>query len=267
MNQMPDQPVNSALPRQGGDIFPIQIPDRLPVHVDPCPIVEAIFELRFVSLEPWATMAGLLFAQIRDKYPEQKSLPASQLPEEFRRQNPAWLHLPLIQFLSDEFVVQLGPRVVGLGTKQNAYPGWSAIEHELKWLVERLRDAGFVGETERLGARYIDFFDGDVFNSLRLGIQVDSRPLLGAQTDVTTVLRLGYLAIQLRVTNGAIVATNEGQKFGSVLDVDAWFGPLDVDFFGNGLMRLGEAHQVIKGLFFGLLSPELLDSMHPVYES
>lgn len=246
--------------------FPIQIPDRLPVRIDPCPIVEAIFEARFVSPEPWATMPGLLYAHIREKYPEQKTLPVTQLPEELRRQDPALLHLPLIQFLSDNFVIQLGPRVASLVTQPNAYPGWTAIEKELEWLLERLKVAGFVGETERLSARYIDFFGGDVFTALRLGLQIDNQPLQGLQTELATVLRRGVLTIRLNVTNGAIVATREGPKPGSVLDVDAWFGPMDADLFGNGLARFGEAHQVIKGLFFGLLRADTLAKLNPVYE-
>ena len=64
--------------------FPIPIPDRLPVRISPCPIVEAIFEARFVSPQPWTTMPGLLFAQIREKYPEQRVLDAARMPEEFR---------------------------------------------------------------------------------------------------------------------------------------------------------------------------------------
>ncbi len=248
------------------DGFPIQIPDRLPVHIDPCPIVQAIFETRFVSPQPWATMPGLLFAQIREKYPEQKTLPMAQLPEELRRQDPALLILPLIQFLSDNFLIQLGPRVVSLVTRPNAYPGWSAIAQELNWLLERLKVAGFVGETERLSSRYIDFFGGDIFTALRLGLQINDQPLRGTQTDVTTILRRDAMSIRLQATNGAIVATKEGPTSGSVLDLDAWFGSLDVDLFGNGLARFAEAHHAIKGLFFGLIKPELLSKLNPTYE-
>ena len=71
------------------NVFPIQIPERQPSRISPCPILEAVFEARFVSPQPWATMPGLLFAQIRDKYPEQKNLPVAALPEEWKRQNPA----------------------------------------------------------------------------------------------------------------------------------------------------------------------------------
>ncbi|MCL4177209.1 MAG: TIGR04255 family protein [Verrucomicrobia bacterium] len=187
----------------------------------------------------------------------------AQVPEELRRQDPALIHLPLIQFLSESFLIQLGPRVVSLVTKPNSYPGWVAIERELGWLLVRLKAAGFVGETERLSARYIDFFQGDVFSKLRLGLQVDGQPLQGLQTDLTTVLRRGALTIRLNVTNGAVVATKDGPKQGSVLDVDAWFGPIEVDLFGNGLARFGEAHQAIKGLFFGLIELDLLATLNP----
>ena len=252
--------------RSMSDAFPIQIPERLPVRVEPCPIVEAIFEARFVGPQPCATMPGLLFAQVREKYPDQKTLPVAQLPEELRRQNTALLHLPLIQFLGERFLIQLGPRVVSLATKPNAYPGWKAIEQELGWMLDRLRAAGFVGETERLSARYIDFFGGDVFTALRLGLQIHDQPLQGLQTDLATVLRRGALTVRLNVTNGAIVATKEGPKPGSVLDMDAWFGPMHADLFDNGLTRFAEAHQVIKGLFFGLLTPDTLAKLKPIYQ-
>jgi uncharacterized protein (TIGR04255 family) len=248
------------------ETFPISIPDRLPIRIEPCPIVEAIFEARFVSLESWATMPGLLYAQVREKYTEQKTLALAQFPEEFRRQDPALQHLPLLQFLSKNFLIQVGPRVVSLVTTPNAYPGWLAIREELEWVIQRIKAASFVGETERLGVRYVDFFEGDVFPGLRLHLTVNDRPLTGAQTDVTTVLRRGTLAIRLRVTNGAIVGTAQGPKPGSVLDVDAWFGPPEVDLFENGLARFGEAHEAIKGLYFGLLKPEMLARLNPVYE-
>jgi uncharacterized protein (TIGR04255 family) len=211
-------------------------------------------------------MPGLLFAQIRDKYPEQKNLPVAALPEEWKRQNPAVMILPQIQFLSDNFLVQLGPRVVSLVTKPSAYPGWPAIQAELEWLIERLKAAGFIGETERLGARYIDFFGGDVFSALRFGLQIDEKPLQGFQTDITTLLRKDALAVRLHVTNGAIVATKKGPAAGSILDMDAWFEALDVDLFRNGAARFAEAHHALKGMFFGLIKPEMLSTLNPAYE-
>lgn len=246
--------------------FPIPIPTRLPVRIDPCPIVEAVFEIRFSSTEPWATMPGLLYAQIRDQYHEQRQLPIASLPEEIRRQDPALSRLPMMQFVGTDFLIQLGPRVVSLVTKPNSYPGWAAIELELRWMLERLQAAGFVSEGERLGVRYIDFIAGDVFQNLILGLQVGQQPLAGVQADVTTILQRERLTIRLQAANGAIVARPSGPQRGSVLDVDAWFGALDFEVFANSMSRFSEAHRIIKELFFGLLRPEYLATLSPVYE-
>ncbi|MBI4626831.1 MAG: hypothetical protein HY736_26870, partial [Verrucomicrobia bacterium] len=55
--------------------------ERLPVRIAPCPIIEAVFEARFVSTEPWATLPGLLYGQIRERYRDQLNLPLLQVPE------------------------------------------------------------------------------------------------------------------------------------------------------------------------------------------
>src|SRR5882672_2900899 len=133
------------------DAFPITVPDRLPIKINPCPIVVAILEMRFVTTESWRTLPGLLFAQIREQYPQQKDLPLAQLPEEIRRREPAFTYQPLVQFLSRNFLIQFGPRVVSLVTKPNQYPGWAALEKEMTWLLGQLQKIGFIAEGERLG--------------------------------------------------------------------------------------------------------------------
>jgi uncharacterized protein (TIGR04255 family) len=247
------------------DAFPFTIPEPLPSRIEPCPIVEAVFEVRFVSTQPWATMPGLLFALIRERYPEQVELPLAQVPEAIRRENPALQHQALLQFASKDFLIQMGPRMVSLNTKSGTYAGWTAIRTELEWLLEKLNQSGLVRETERLGVRYIDFLAGDIFTGLKLGLQVEDQPLRGVQTGVTVVLRRGALALRLQVNNDAIASLPGGPQAGSVLDMDAWFGSLDVSVFENGLARFDEAHLAIKGVFFGLLRPELLAKFNPVY--
>lgn len=247
------------------DSFPIPIPPHLPIRISPCPIVESNFEVRFTSSVSWSSMPGLLLAQIRDRYPEQKDLPLSQLPEEVRKHDPALHNLPLVQFLGPKFIVQIGPRTIGLGTTPNHYPGWTEIRNELEWLLEKTKAAGFIKETERIGVRYIDFFPGDVLPKLLLSVHVADKPLSDVECAVTTSFRRGRLAIRLQVFNGAIVKFGADSKQGTVLDVDAWYGPLDADLFVNGKQRFDEAHRTIKELFFGLLRPEFLATMNPEY--
>jgi uncharacterized protein (TIGR04255 family) len=246
--------------------FPIPMPERLPIKINPCPIAEAILEIRFVTSESWPTLPGLLFARIRDRYPEQKGLPLAQLPEEIRRQQPAFVYQPLIQFLSREFLIQFGPRVVSLVTKSKDYPGWAALENEMTWLVSELQQTGFVSEGERLGVRYINFFSFDIFETLVLEVSTGKKRLTAGELSVTTVLTRPPLTSRLLVANSAILGTGDGAQHGSVLDVDVWLGSLDFDLFQNGLAKFGEAHQFTKQIFFGLLKPEFLATLSPIYE-
>jgi uncharacterized protein (TIGR04255 family) len=246
--------------------FPIPMPERLPIKIDPCPIVEAILEMRFITSESWRTLPGLLFAHIRERYPEQKDLPLAQLPEEIRRHEPAFTYQPLVQFLGRDFLIQFGPRVVSLVTKPNQYPGWAAVEKEMTWLLSQLEKLGFVSEGERLSVRYINFFSVDIFEKLLLDVITGRKRLAGAELSVATVLHRPPLTARLQVANSAILGTGNDAKHGSVLDVDVWAGSLDFEIFQNGLTKFGEAHQFEKQIFFGLLKDEFLRTLNPVYE-
>jgi uncharacterized protein (TIGR04255 family) len=248
------------------DSFPISVPDRLPANITPCPILEAVFEVRFTSAASWSTLPGLLYGQIREKYPEQTVLPLSEIPENVRMQDPALAHLPLLRFSGPAFHVQAGPRMVSLGTRLFEYPGWSAIQEELTWLLDKIRCAGIVNETERIGVRYIDFFPEEIRPELLLSVRIGDNPLVESEVSATAALRKGAVNIRLQFTNSAIVTERRAPKKGVVLDMDAWFGPLDADLFANGLERFDEAHQTIKGVFFGLLAPPFLDRLKPSYE-
>jgi uncharacterized protein (TIGR04255 family) len=245
--------------------FPILIPERLPIRITPCPIVEAAFEVRFNSTQPWENMPGLLCGHIQERYPRQERLPMADIPEEVRRQAPFFQPLPLLQFLGDDFLIQIGPRCLSLVTHPNAYPGWEAIREELRWLVDKAGKAGFIGETERIGVRYIDFFQANVFENLQMQLVFGEHPSTAAQTEVTTILRRAPMTIRLHATNAAIAGGGESVRSGSVLDVDAWFGALEADLFVNGMDRFAQAHQAIKGLFFGLMKPHFLATLKPEY--
>jgi uncharacterized protein (TIGR04255 family) len=197
---------------QMSDNFPIPTPERLPTRITPCPIVEAILEIRFVTSESWRTLPGLLYTKIRERYTEQKDLPLATFPEEIRRQQVAFAHLPLMQFLSADFLIQFGPRVVSLVTKPNKYPGWTALEREMTWLLDQVKESGFISEGERLGVR---FLHQNIFNQLILGVSVGQEPLTSGETAVTSVLRKKPFSARLHITNSAISGGETEVRTGS----------------------------------------------------
>ena len=111
-------------------------------------------------------------------------------------------------------------------------------------------------------------FSFDIFENLLLDVITSGKPLAGAELSIATVLHRLPLTARLQIVNSAILGTGvDGVRRGSVLDLDVWLlGSLDFDLFQNGIAKFGEAHQFEKQIFFGLLKPEFLTTLNPVYE-
>lgn len=245
--------------------FPIPRLDQLPTRITPCPIVEAVLEIRFVTDRDWSLLPGLLFTRIQERYPRSLELPTAKIPDDIRRADANLVYAPLTRFIGESFKVQLGPRVISL-IADREYPGWTAVAEETRWLLEKVQEAGFITEGERLGMRYIDFFPTDVFPHLTIQFQAEERAIEGFEMNFTTAFKRDGFTARLVLNNGALVRTGENVAKGTVIDLDLWLGPSDFEVFENAFERFEQAHQLNKELFFGLLKPDFLASLSPEYE-
>lgn len=245
--------------------FPIPKPERLPLKISPCPIVEAVVEIRFTSTSAWRNLPGMFYPHVRERYPVEKELPLASLPEEIRAKEASLTYQPLLQYIGEEFRMQFGPRGLSLVTGTHDYPGWSKVEQEMDWLLGKVRASGIISETERVGLRYVDFFPGDVWPLLKLGVRVGDSPLESGELSTTAVLRHGALRVRLKVSSGAFLNDGNATHRGSVLDLDVWEPLASESSFSDGLDRIRRLHQVSKEVFFGLLEPDYLATLHPEY--
>jgi len=244
--------------------FPVKIVNPLPLQIDPCPIVQAIFEIRFTTNTPWAQLPGKIAGLLGDRYVGQE-LPLFELPDQFKQHIPGSVYLPQYQFHSEQFVVNLGPQMIGLGVQAMNYPGWSMVHAELSTFLNKVVKDGFMGEGARLGVRYSDFFELNIFDHIDLDILLNGKTLNDKDRQFTTVFQEGPMTIRLVLINGAIMENSHGPRRGSVLDIDVAFGPLDFNLNSDVLERFTQAHDTIKNIFFGLVSADLLESLKPKY--
>lgn len=245
--------------------LPVKVIDPLPSKLTPCPIVDAAFEIRFTTSTPWIELPGLVAKLLDKKYKGRKELPLFGMPEEWKQRIPGAVHIPLYQFTSEQFVVNLGPQVIGLCARSMSYPGWNEIERELKTFLHSITSAGFMEEGARLGVRYTDFFDRNIFDNVNLAVSIQGKPIQDQERQFTTVFQEGPMTVRLVLANAAVMQ-NAGARRGSVLDVDVAFDAMDFDLNPeNVLERFTQAHAVIKTLFFGLIDDELLAALNPEY--
>jgi uncharacterized protein (TIGR04255 family) len=246
--------------------FPIRPPNRLPIKITPCPIVEAVLEIRFITSESWRTLPGIFYGNIRDLYPEQLDLPLAKIPDQLRQSDPALTYQPLVRFVGKAFNIQLGPRSLNLTTKIDQYPGWPAIRNEMRWLLEIVQKTKFVSEGERLSVRYINFFKANVFDLLVLDFSVHGKRLTEGEASTTISLTQKPFVGRLTISNTITIGTGPDDiRHGSILDIDVRVGALDFDVFTNGLETFESAHSFEKQIFFGLLKPDYLASLNPEY--
>jgi len=97
---------------------------KIPVLIDPCPIHQAHFEIRFSS-EFGDDVPGLIFSHVRERYRPGGELPAGQIPRELRELNPELVYNPIRFYFeqSSRFRLNVGPRSIALETKPFDYPG------------------------------------------------------------------------------------------------------------------------------------------------
>lgn len=245
--------------------LPIPVVDPLPTRITPCPIIETILEVRFVTAEDWSVIPGLLYPFIREKYPKKEELPLAQVPLDLRRSDPSFTYKALIQFSNEQFLIQVGPRVITL-VANSGYPGWSAIKEEMQWLLVVIEKCQFVAEGERIGMRYVDFFPLNLFEHLIAKVQIGETSIHGAEMSLTKVFQRGPLKARLRIDNGVIAKQGDLSVRGSVFDLDVWVDAEDFDLFSDGLERFKESHHLNKEVFFGLMTDDFLKTLNPDYE-
>jgi uncharacterized protein (TIGR04255 family) len=67
---------------------------KLPKKISPCPIVEAIIEIRFDASLPGDAIFGIIYNMLKDEYTNLEKLPILELPDAIRTTDPNLMYSP-----------------------------------------------------------------------------------------------------------------------------------------------------------------------------
>jgi uncharacterized protein (TIGR04255 family) len=236
----------------------------IPKKITPCPIVDCAIELRFrTSVEPGAVF-GIVYSAFKNEYPNVDKMPILNLPEQIRLIDPNLVYQPWYRLRNGGFILTIGPRRVGLG-KIGEYPGWSLFSDHLYRMVETIRRLVIVDEVERIGLRYINFFDFDIFNKIRLAVSINDISVTHNQTLVRVVIPGQHYKSQMHVTNKGSITVEVKHRTGSVIDIDTYLETDLKDFFQNSTPIIEEGHNEEKEVFFSLPKDDFLQTLNPEY--
>jgi len=241
---------------------------KLPKKITPCPILEAVVELRFSTSLFSEAIFGLMYDKVKDDYKKFEKLPILQLPEAVRENDPNLKYQPHYKLMSDDYMLQIGTHVISLVHPMNSqkiYKGWGEFSKEAKTVFQKAYKLGVLGTVERLGVRYINFFDGDVFGDLTCSFE---GPFKAKNRMMGVELQEGPFKVVLQIASNANVqrAGETGIRMGSVLDIDVQYAKkIAIDTKGDLTKIMTEGHELAKKTFFSLLKEEYLKSLEPVY--
>ncbi|MFP4663791.1 MAG: TIGR04255 family protein [Bacteroidales bacterium] len=233
---------------------------KLPQKIEPCPILDALVEIRFKPKINRDAVFGLLYNSLKSDFRKVDTLPIMQLPDQVRASDPQFKFKPHYRLSGKDIVVQIGPDVISISSFPE-YIGWKAFSTEIYNILNKIQKVDIIDSIVRVGIRYINFFSGDVYDNINLKVLLNNKIIDYQNTIIRTEIKQGDFNSTLQIANNA---ENKG-KAGSVIDIDTFVkGNID-DFFNRKKDIIENGHEKEKALFFSLLTEKFLQKLNPEY--
>lgn len=241
---------------------------KLPQSISPCPIQEAVIEIRFEASLPSDAIFGIVYNSVKESLGELdfERLPILQIPEAIREQDANLKHQPYYRFKKENFIFQFGPLSASIVVSQ-PYSGWEIYLKEAIWFLKLLYNLKFIKKVLRIGIRYIDIFENqNIFKNINIAVLQNKGELLSESMRIRTTFSNGFYRSTLQIANDIIVEKESDSINASLIDIDTSKEIELDDFLLDPNKTLNDAHCLQKEIFFGLLKEEFLLSLNPVYE-
>ena len=236
--------------------------DKLPVSIDPCPIAEAIFEIRFETSYPGDAIFGIIYKRFKDAFPKVTKMPVLQLPAAIREQDPKLKYTPHYKLSRDDFIIQLGPNVFSL-VNIGQYCGWHAFLDQINKTYDKIAELNIIEKHKRTALRYINVFDEtNIFEKSTLTVNLNRKTLSSLKTNITVEIPHDHGFSTLRMINFAEARIEKRMVQGSIIDIDTQVATEKCVDFADAINK---AHSAEKNLFFSLLQKDFLKTLNPVY--
>ncbi len=239
---------------------------QLPLSIQPCPIVDALVEIRFVAKVNPNAVFGLVYGALINDYPGNiQNLPIMQLPEAVRNSDPTLRYKPLYRLVNKDVIIQIGPDVLSVSSPL-PYIGWGLLKSHVVKIINLINRAGIIDHVVRLGLRYINFFDIDMLSHVTMTFDMTEGYKI-QNLQIATSVKDSTFENTIQFSNSSILNINRSdEKRGSIIDIDTFKNYSGNLFLSNIEEEIEDAHKSEKTLFFSLLDPGFIETLNPQYE-
>ena len=236
--------------------------NKLPKKISPCPIKEAIFEMRFDSELPEDAIFGFIYSKFRAEYSKFETLPILQLPQVVRAQDPNLIYAPHYRLSNENTIIQIGPKLFSIANI-GEYIGWNSFSMLIQETQKKVEETGVVLSISRAALRYINIFqDTNILESASFNAFLGEEELNNKKINFSAEMPTKKSISQVKIINSA-EAVILGEKInGSIIDIDSAVNPQDFDCFTSAIEY---SHTEEKKLFFKILGEQFTKTLNPEY--
>lgn len=247
--------------------------NRLPTRLGKEPLIEALFELRFSSAAPAASvLPGYFFSRLEGEKAID-SLPVSQVPKAMRDADANLQFAPLVRLRWNSFVILVGDRTLSIACAL-PYPGWRAFKPAILQVTKEAKALGIIQTIQRCSLKYTDLIPlsnlheqvAAINASVVVGNHKLEKEVFSLRLEIP---RNGHLTAVQIVSSAVASAPDGSTREGLIVDIDTIANAESQDF-GVWLEKLPEhldsIHTTSKTMFFECLRSETIDQLEPMYE-
>jgi uncharacterized protein (TIGR04255 family) len=244
----------------------------LPEKLGRAPIVEATFELRFQPAKESAAdlLVGMLYSDPSLPAYRQRvrTLPVANVPRSIRDSDPNLKYLASHQLSGDGRHLMIGDRV--LGVSKTHYEGWAELQASVKVLLQAARRTDLIGAIERYSLKALNILPvaaGEALDALNGKFEIAGRKATEQGFHFRTEFVTGRLTTIVELATNAKVTVDGQLKSGLLIALDTIRGSDAAEIWTDTDGCLREAHDELKGLFFSLLTKNIIEALEPSWNS
>jgi uncharacterized protein (TIGR04255 family) len=238
---------------------------KIPKKISPCPIQEAIFEVRFDTAIPGDAIFGICYNEFKADFSQVVKSPLLEIPDSIRLSDPNLIFSPHYKLVKDNFLLQIGPRVFSV-VNLKEYGGWEVFSKSILEAFEKIKKTGIISKVLRVALRYVNVFENtNIFDKSSLKLQINEEPLNFESADLTAEIVTDKCVCRTKIANNATIKIGEKAISGSLIDIDVVYKSSYENIYNELPSVIEAAHIDEKIVFFRLLLEDYINSLNPEY--
>ncbi len=233
----------------------------LPIKISPERLKDTIVEVRYTSPVPFDILLGQLYTALKNDFH------ATSINNSLNILPPEVANFIKFEFHNNNFFenekirLQLFEERIVFNSNGD-YIGWANYYYEIQKILKKLSAKGFLDQIQRVGLRYVSEFPGiKIFENLVWQFNFE----WNKKGNINTTFKTEWADEKDKVIVNLVNNAQQDERYFSMMDLDVNHTFSEPTNIKSVLKKIEQLHRKEKSIFFGLMKPQFLESLHPTY--